>query len=54
MQRFVDELGRICIPKELRERLNIKSKDKVVFSIKDNKLILEKEDLNLESEDVLL
>lgn len=34
--RRVDDVGRILIPREIREYLNIKSKDKIEFKINKN------------------
>ena len=42
IKRKVDELGRIALPKELRDRLNIKEKDTVEVYIKDNRLVIDK------------
>ncbi|MBD3196996.1 MAG: AbrB/MazE/SpoVT family DNA-binding domain-containing protein [Candidatus Lokiarchaeota archaeon] len=38
----IDEKGRIQIPKKIRERLNIKSGEKLFFQIEDEKIILRK------------
>lgn len=38
----IDEKGRICIPIEIRKRLNIKSGEKLLFQIKNDKIILRK------------
>lgn len=40
--RSIDELGRIVLPIELRQKLNLKEKDKVRVDIEDNKITLEK------------
>lgn len=42
MFRVIDRLGRIVIPKEIRERLNINTKDKIEIKVEDNKIILTK------------
>lgn len=42
MFRVIDNLGRIVIPKEIRERLNINTKDKIEIKVEDNKIILTK------------
>lgn len=42
--RHIDELGRIVIPKELRNTLNIKENDKIIITLIGNKIELEKED----------
>jgi AbrB family transcriptional regulator, transcriptional pleiotropic regulator of transition state genes len=40
--RKVDELGRIVIPKELRNTLNIQIKDPIEIFVEDEKIILRK------------
>lgn len=40
--RSIDELGRITITKEIRTKLGIKEGDKLMMSISDKKIILEK------------
>ncbi len=40
--RSIDELGRIVLPIELRQKLDLKEKDKVKVDIEDNKITLEK------------
>nr|WP_089759005.1 AbrB/MazE/SpoVT family DNA-binding domain-containing protein [Halarsenatibacter silvermanii] len=40
--RKVDELGRIVLPKELRDTLNIDEKDPLEFYVEDDSIILEK------------
>ena len=40
--RKTDELGRIVIPKEMRENLGITENTQIDISLKDNKIILEK------------
>lgn len=42
ISRKIDDLGRIVIPKELRNNLNIHVNDELEIYIKDNKIILEK------------
>lgn len=37
--REIDDVGRIVIPKQLRERCNIKPNDIIEFQIVDNKTI---------------
>ena len=39
--RRIDELGRIVIPKEIRNTLRIKSGDNLDVMVYDNKIILE-------------
>lgn len=49
MNRKVDELGRIVIPKEIRERLSIDVYDSLDVYILDNKIVLEpKKNMSLE------
>lgn len=36
----IDEKGRICIPIEIRKMLNIKSGEKLLFQVQDDKIIL--------------
>ena len=38
--RRIDELGRIVIPMEIRNNMNIKEKDEFQIYIEDNKIIL--------------
>lgn len=38
--KVIDELGKILIPRELREELNINRNDKMKICIKDNMIIL--------------
>ena len=38
--RNIDELGRIVIPKEMRNALGIETDDEVAFELKGNKIIL--------------
>lgn len=40
--RKVDDLGRIVIPKELRDLLNIQTKDTLEIFLEDNRIILRK------------
>ena len=40
--RSIDELGRIVLPIELRQKLDLKEKDKVRVDIEDNKITLSK------------
>lgn len=42
ISRKIDDLGRIVIPKELRNNLNIHVNDELEIYIKENKIILEK------------
>ena len=43
MNSKIDELGRIVIPKEIRNYLNIKDNDCLAIEIKDNSIVLTKE-----------
>lgn len=40
--RRVDEMGRIVIPKKVRESLNLQSEDPIEIFVEDDKLILQK------------
>lgn len=40
--RRVDDLGRICIPRELREKLNIKSGQPIEFFTQGDNIVLKK------------
>ena len=40
--RSIDELGRIVIPIEIRQKLDLKEKDKVKVEIENNKITLQK------------
>lgn len=42
ISRKIDELGRIVIPKEIRNNLNINVNDELEIYVNDNKIILEK------------
>jgi len=42
MNRRIDELGRIVIPKEIRKTLNINSDDLLSITIKDKNIVLSK------------
>ena len=42
--RKVDELGRIVIPKEIRDRFKIEEETEIEFYIDDNKIILQKQE----------
>lgn len=43
MYRKIDELGRLVIPKEIRNTLGFKPGDEIKIEIKNNQIILEKE-----------
>ncbi len=38
----IDDKGRICIPNEIRKMLNLKSGEKILFQVQDDKIILRK------------
>ena len=42
MNRKIDDLGRIVIPKEIRQKLNIKYDDKLTIEVKNESIILKK------------
>lgn len=46
MDRHIDDLGRIVIPKEMRDSLNIRPGDIITMKIDDDKLILSKKGLS--------
>lgn len=46
MDRHIDDLGRIVIPKEMRDSLNIRPGDIITMQIDDDKLILAKKELS--------
>ena len=41
-ERKIDNLGRIVLPKDIRKYLSIEKKDILILSVKDNKIIIEK------------
>lgn len=42
MNRKIDDLGRIVIPKEIRQKLNIKYDDKLTIEVKNESIVLKK------------
>ncbi|MCL2427522.1 MAG: AbrB/MazE/SpoVT family DNA-binding domain-containing protein [Oscillospiraceae bacterium] len=42
MKSTVDELGRILLPKAIRNQLGVKEKDEVKIIVYDNKIVIEK------------
>ena len=38
----IDDKGRVCIPNEIRKLLNLKSGEKILFQVQDDKIILRK------------
>lgn len=45
-KRCIDNTGRIVIPIDIREQLNISNGDEIAFNVEDNHLILYKVDNN--------
>lgn len=52
MTRRIDELGRLVIPKEIRNNLKIKDNDQIEINILNNKIILSKYDV-LKKDDII-
>ena len=46
--RETNEKGQIVIPIDIRKMLKIKSRDKIVFKIKDNEVIIKKKENDAE------
>ena len=44
MNRKIDDLGRIVLPKEMRRQLDIKENDPLNIELQDNKIIITKPD----------
>ena len=38
----IDDKGRVCIPNEIRKMLNLKSGERMLFQVQDDKIILRK------------
>ncbi len=38
----IDDKGRVCIPNEIRKRLNLKVGEKILFQVQEDKIILRK------------
>ena len=38
----IDSKGRVCIPNEIRKLLNLKSGEKLLFQVQDDKIIIRK------------
>lgn len=49
--RFIDDLGRILLHKELRYKLNLKPTDEVYFKVVSNSLVIHKASKNNINED---
>jgi AbrB family looped-hinge helix DNA binding protein len=51
----IDDKGRVCIPNEIRKLLNLKTGEKILFQVQEDKIILRKsismEDFIKKSED---
>ena len=50
ISRQIDELGRLVIPKDLREQYGLKSGDKVWFTAYDNGILIHSEDMTYHKE----
>ena len=42
MTRPIDEVGRIVLPKEIRQKMDLKTKDELEISVEEDKIILRK------------
>ena len=51
--RKIDNLGRIVIPREYRKILNIKDYDLINITLNNNKLVLKKQNNNIDYEEIL-
>ena len=50
ISRQIDELGRLVIPKDLREQYGLKSGDKVWFTAYDNGILIHSENMTYHKE----
>ena len=50
ISRQIDELGRLVIPKDLREQYGLKPGDKVWFTAYDNGILIHSEDYTYHNE----
>ena len=44
IKRELGEKGQVVIPKDIREFMNLKTRENIVFEIRDNEVILKKEE----------
>ena len=44
IKRELGEKGQVVIPKDIREFLNLKTREKIVFEVRDNQVVLKKEE----------
>lgn len=40
MNRSIDNLGRLVIPKEMRDKLNLKNGDEVIIKLENDKIVI--------------
>lgn len=53
LNRKIDSLGRIVLPKEYRKCLNIQSGDSIDMYLSENCIVLKKHDLSLDYEEII-
>ena len=46
IERKIDSLGRIVIPKDIRKHLSVESGDEILLTVKDDKVFIEKKNQN--------
>ena len=51
--RVVDDLGRLCLPKEMRRTLHINAGDPVEFCLEDNSIIVRRYDASVDLQKLL-